>query len=100
WTGWDAAGPYLERARRCASRARAVAMTVAPTRIGMSKWLNPRAKLRLPPEILEPVGGQLGVAHRVLDVLVPKPRLQRPGVVAGIGERVATAVPQHVRMDW
>jgi hypothetical protein len=30
---------------------------------------------RLSPEVLEPVGGQLGVAHRVLDVLVAEPRL-------------------------
>ena len=40
---------------------------------------------RLSPEVLEPVRGQLGVAHRVLDVFVAEPRLQRPGVVAGVG---------------
>jgi hypothetical protein len=27
---------------------------------------------------------QLGVAHRVLDILVPKPHLQRPRVVAAL----------------
>jgi hypothetical protein len=48
---------------------------------------------RLSPEVLEPVRGQLGVAHRVLDVLVAEPRLQRPGVVAGIGKRVAARTP-------
>jgi hypothetical protein len=31
---------------------------------------------------------QLGIAHRVLDVLVPEPCLQRPRVVAGIGQGV------------
>jgi hypothetical protein len=45
------------------------------------EWLHPW----LPPEVLEPIRRQLGVAHRVLDVLVPKPCLQRPGVVATIG---------------
>src|SRR5262245_136684 len=52
------------------------------------------------PEVLKPVRRQLGVAHRVLDVLVPEPCLQRPGVVAGVGQRVAAAMPQHVRMEW
>ena len=52
------------------------------------------------PEIAEPVRRKLGIAHRVLNVLMPEPGLQRPGVVAGIGQRVAAAVPQHVRVDW
>jgi len=34
-----------------------------------------------------------------MDVLVPEPCLQRPGVVAGVGQRVAATVTQHVRMD-
>jgi hypothetical protein len=33
------------------------------------------------------------ITHRVLDVLVAEPRLQCPGVVAGVGERIAAAVP-------
>jgi hypothetical protein len=52
------------------------------------------------PEIAEPVRRKLGIAHRVLNVLMPEPGLQRPAVVAGIGQRVAAAVPQHVRVDW
>jgi hypothetical protein len=44
---------------------------------------------RLSPEILEPMRRKLGVAHRVLDVFVAEPCLQRPGVVAGIGKGVA-----------
>jgi hypothetical protein len=30
---------------------------------------------------------------------VAEPRLQRPRVVAGVGERIAAAVAQHVRVD-
>ena len=33
------------------------------------------------PQPFEPLGGKLGVAHRVLDVLVAQVRLQRPGIV-------------------
>ena len=39
----------------------------------------------LSPEIPKPIRGQLGVTHRVLDVLVAEPRLQCPGVMAGVG---------------
>ena len=35
----------------------------------------------------------------MLDVSVPEPCLQRPGVVAGVGQRVAATVAQHVRVD-
>jgi hypothetical protein len=37
-------------------------------------------------------------SNRVLNVSVPEPSLQRPGVVAGIGQRIAATVAQHVRM--
>ena len=37
--------------------------------------------------------------HRVLNVLVAEPGLQRPRVVAGIGQRIAAAMAQHVRME-
>src|SRR5262249_5218575 len=40
----------------------------------------------VPPEILEPVRRQLGIAHRVLDVLVPEVVLQGARVVAIVGE--------------
>jgi hypothetical protein len=40
--------------------------------------VTPIATNRLSPEVLEPVRGQLGVAHRVLDIFVAEPRLQRP----------------------
>src|SRR5262249_62075953 len=51
------------------------------------------------PEILEPIRCQLGVTHSVLDVAMAEPCLQGPGVVAGIGQRVAATVEQHVRVD-
>jgi hypothetical protein len=54
---------------------------------------------RLASEILEPMRRQLGIAHRVLNVLVAEPGLQRPRVVAGIGQRIAAAMAQHVRME-
>ena len=51
-----------------------------------------------PPEILEPIRGQLRVAHGVLDVFVPKPSLQCTGVVTRIGKGKAAAMPEHVRV--
>src|SRR5215471_3318898 len=54
---------------------------------------------RSAPEVLEPIRSQLGVTHRVLDVLVAEPCLQRPRIVPGIGQGVATGVPQHMRED-
>jgi hypothetical protein len=53
----------------------------------------------LSPKVLEPCRRQLGVAHRVLNVSVPEIGLQRLGVVAGIGQRIATGMPQHVGMN-
>ena len=41
---------------------------------------------------------QLGVAHRVLDVLVTEISLQRPRIVALVGQREAGGVPQLVRV--
>jgi len=38
----------------------------------------------VPPEVLEPVRRQLGIAHRVLNVTMTKVPLQRPRVMAGI----------------
>jgi len=37
--------------------------------------------------------------YGVLNVLVPEPRLQCRGIMAGIGQRGAAAVPQHVRVN-
>ena len=45
------------------------------------------------PEPVEPVGAQLGVAHCVLDVLVPEVVLERAGIVACIRQGMAAAVP-------
>src|SRR5262249_53249556 len=51
----------------------------------------------VPPEILEAVRREFGIARRVLDVLVAEPSLQRPGVVAGVGVAKAATVVLHVR---
>jgi hypothetical protein len=51
------------------------------------------------PEVLEAVGGELGVAGGVLDVAVSEPFLDRPGVVPAMGEREAAAMAQDVRVD-
>jgi hypothetical protein len=50
----------------------------------------------LPPEVAEAGRRKFGIANRVLDVLVPEPSLQRPGIVACIRQGIAAAVPQHV----
>jgi hypothetical protein len=50
------------------------------------------------PEILEAGRRQLGVAHGVLDVAVPKISLQRTGIDTVIGQLEAAGVSQHVRM--
>ena len=51
------------------------------------------------PEVLEPVGGELGVAGGVLDVAMPEPFLDRAGVVLAVGEREAAGMSQHVGVD-
>jgi hypothetical protein len=42
----------------------------------------------LPPEVLEPGWGQIGVAHRVLDVPVTQVSLERPRVVSSVGQSI------------
>jgi len=51
------------------------------------------------PEISETIRRQLRIANRVLDIPVPEPRLQRSRIVAGIRQRIAAAMSQHVRVD-
>ena len=58
-----------------------------------------RRDRRLSPEVLKSIRRKFGVTHRVLDVFVAEPRLQRPGVVAGVRQGIAAAMPQHVRME-
>ena len=52
-----------------------------------------------PPEIPKPVRRQLRVAHGMLDIAVPKPRLQRSSVVPLVRQLVTAAVAQHVWTD-
>ena len=52
---------------------------------------------RSSPEVLEPLGRQLGIFYSVLDVPVAKVGLQGACIVALVGESEAAGVPQHVR---
>ncbi len=52
-----------------------------------------------PPEIPEPIRRQLRVTHRVLNIAVPEPRLQRPRIMPLVRKLVTAAVAQHVGMD-
>ena len=45
------------------------------------------------------MGGELRVTGGVLDVAVPQPFLDGAGIVAGMGEREAAGMAQHVRVD-
>ena len=48
-----------------------------------------------PPEILEPIYGQLGIADGVLDVLMTVVVLQRTSIVAVVGELVSAGVKRQ-----
>jgi hypothetical protein len=49
----------------------------------------------LAPEVFEPIGRQFGVADCVLNVSVAQVGLQRPGIMAFVGQRKTTGVPQQ-----
>jgi hypothetical protein len=55
------------------------------------------------PKIPKPVRGELSIAHRVLDIAVAEPGLQRPRVVPRIRQCVAASVaelfPRYARGD-
>ena len=50
----------------------------------------------IPPEIFEPIGRQLSITDYVLDVLVPHPGLDGPGIVAGVRQGVAAATAEQI----
>lgn len=60
--------------------------------------MHPAEFRLLAPKIPKPRRRQLSVTNRVLNIPVPEISLQSPGVVPLVGQRVATGVPQHVRM--
>jgi hypothetical protein len=43
---------------------------------------------------------QLGIAHGVLNILMPQVVLNRPSIVAVIGQLKARGVAEHVGMHW
>ena len=51
------------------------------------------------PEVFERSSAQLRVSGGVLDVGMPQPKLQPPGIMAGIGQEVSASVAQHVRVQ-
>src|SRR5262249_36522911 len=61
--------------------------------------MDPAPPSSIPPKVLEPVGCHFGVSDRVLDVPVPEVVLQRPRVVAIVGELEPTGMAKHVRVD-
>jgi hypothetical protein len=75
----------------------------SPTYLLLVSSLLPEARraiiyaLSSAPEVFESMRRQLGVADRMLDILVAEVRRQRAGIVAGTGEGIAATVPKHVR---
>src|SRR5262245_29508985 len=57
---------------------------------------NPRS---VSPKVFEAIGRHFGVAHRVLDVLVPEIVLQGARVVAIVCELKPTGMAKHVGVD-
>jgi len=51
----------------------------------------------LSPKILEPLRRLLGVANRLLNILVAQIRLQSPGIVTPIRQRKSKLMSEHVR---
>src|SRR5262249_2357268 len=76
--------------------SRAVQIAITSALRGMARLISTWSSA---PEIPEPIGRQLGIADRVLDVLVPEVVLQGSSVVAVIGQLEAAGVAQHVGMD-
>jgi hypothetical protein len=58
-----------------------------------------RAELAPPPNVLEPTGRQRGIARGRVDRAMAEVSLQRPGIDALVGQRIAAGVAQHVRVD-
>ena len=52
----------------------------------------------LAPKVFEPRRCQLGIAHRVLDILVAEVGLQGARVVPIVREFITAGMPQHMRM--
>ena len=54
----------------------------------------------IPPELLEPVRRQLGVANGVLDVPMPHVVLNGSGIMPLPRQVEPGRMAQHMRMDW
>jgi hypothetical protein len=62
-------------------------------------WSGSSLVISILPKVSKAVWCHLGVANRVLDVLVPEISLQRPDIVALVSQQIAAGMPKHVRMD-
>jgi hypothetical protein len=62
----------------------------------MASCLIMRIRSSFAPEVFEPIGRQLGVAYRMLNVLVSKVGLQCPGIMPLVVQSESTGVAQHV----
>jgi hypothetical protein len=71
-------------------------MVTPEEREGLERLVRGWSECRLTaPKVLEPSRRQFCVSDRVLNVLVTQVGLQRPGVVALVGQSVTASVPQH-----
>src|SRR2546427_9736374 len=52
----------------------------------------------IPPKILKPLRGQLGVFHRMLDVAMPQEELDRPRILLVVGQLIAATMPELMRV--
>jgi hypothetical protein len=53
----------------------------------------------IPPKILEPVRGKLGVSHRVLDIAMTQEVLEGASIMTVVGQLVPTTMTEHVRVN-
>ena len=74
-------GPHIRRTFR--TPLLLVVRSVTGIRL-VTTFLEARGAGSLTPKIPEPIRRQLGIPHRVLNVAMPEPSLQRPRVVSGI----------------
>jgi hypothetical protein len=71
-----------------------------PSHIRRDSEVTPPSFAQIGLPILEPLGAQLRVPHRVLYRAVAEPELQRSRVFAAVGVVIPAGVPEHVHVHW
>ena len=56
--------------------------------------------MSLTPDVFEAIGRELGIANRVLDILVPEISLNGAGIDAFFSQSEPARVPEHMGMDF